>query len=269
MTHNIPLLAAGALLALLLVSPAPGPSGPPVVHGGAEVLSAEEEYVYEVSWSMFKLGTIRLKASPDLRAEAHVDSYDGLPMVDLHSVFYTAMDAELFSLASRSLEKKGGTWQGLEYTYDLPARKLHIEEITQQDPASPPTSRVPKGTLELPDTKFIDGLSIALYPRRFVQANQTVVAPTVLYGKVGKTTFWFTRNVVEEEIDALDYPIRVVEVEGTTDVEGIFGMTGDFIGYFSDDAAGVPIKGELKVLLGTVKVELVRWNRKGWDPPAL
>jgi hypothetical protein len=122
--------------------------------------------------------------------------------------------------------------------------------------------------LSLPDTKFIDGLSIGFFPRRFVQATQTVVVPTVLYGKMGKTTFWFTHNVVEEEIDALDHPVRVVEVEGTTDVEGIFGMTGDFTGYFSDDAVGVPIKGKLKVLIGTVTVELMKWNRKGWSPPA-
>jgi hypothetical protein len=44
-------------------------------------------------------------------------------------------------------------------------------------------------------------------------------------------------------------------------------MTGDFVGWFSDDAAAVPIKGKLKVLLGNVTVELIRWNRKGWNPP--
>jgi hypothetical protein len=267
MSLKIPLLTCLALLPLVGPAPAPSPSEPPVVHEGREVLSAEEEYLYEVSWSMFKLGTIRLKAYPDLHAEAFVDSYEGVPMVDLHSIFYTVMDSALFSLASRSLEKRGESWVGMEYRYDIPAKQLHLEETVQNDPASPPSRRSAKGTLSLPDAKFIDGLSIGFFPRRFVQANQTVTVPTVLYGKMGKTTFWFTRDVVEEEIDALDHPVRVVEVEGNTDVEGIFGMTGDFTGYFSDDAAGVPIKGKLKVLIGTVTVELVKWNRKGWTPP--
>ena len=268
MLQKLPLLAFAAILALAVPSTDPPPAGAPAVRAGTEILSAEEEYVYEVSWSMFKLGTIRLKAYPDLHAEAFVDSYEGVPMVDLHSIFYTVMDSGFFSVASRSLEKKGDNWQGMEYRYDIPARQLHLEETLQKDPASPPSSRSSKGVLSLPDTKFIDGLSIGFFPRRFVQATQTVVVPTVLYGKMGKTTFWFTRNVVEEEIDALDHPVRVVEVEGTTDVEGIFGMTGDFTGYFSDDAVGVPIKGKLKVLIGTVTVELMKWNRKGWSPPA-
>jgi hypothetical protein len=65
----------------------------------------------------------------------------------------------------------------------------------------------------------------------------------------------------------VDSPVRVIEVEGTTTVEGIYGMTGGFRGWFSDDSAAVPIKGRLKVLLGEVEIELTTWNRKGWNPP--
>jgi hypothetical protein len=59
----------------------------------------------------------------------------------------------------------------------------------------------------------------------------------------------------------------VVEVHGNTSAVGVFGMTGEFTGWFSDDEAAVPIKGELKVLLGTVTVELIGWKRSGWSPP--
>ena len=91
--------------------------------------------------------------------------------------------------------------------------------------------------------------------------------PTVLYGKVGTTTYRFTDDKTTESIDALENPVKVVEFEGTTTAVGIFGMTGDFTAWFSDDNAAVPIKGKLKVLLGNVTVELVKWNRKGWNPP--
>jgi hypothetical protein len=267
-----------ALFPLLLLCAAalwPGPSPDnritpnPTGISGRVVLADEEEYIYEVSWSIFKLGTIRIKSFRDFHAEAFIDSYEGLPMVDLHSVHFSVMDSSFYSRGSRSLEKKGEQWWGLDYHYDLPARKILIDETYQKDPYTTPTSRQTKDTLNLPDANFIDGLSIGFFPRRFVQTNQTVVVPTILYGKLGNTTFYFNRKVVDEDIDALDRPVRAVEVEGTTDVEGIFGMTGDFVGWFSDDSLGVPIKGKLKVLLGNVTVELIKWNRKGWNPPMM
>jgi hypothetical protein len=265
----LPLLLV--LASAYVLSPATDSSGTLIPSGvpGRVVLADEEEYVYEVSWSFFKLGTIRIKASTDYHAEAFIDSYEGLPMVDLHSVHFSVMDSLFYSRGSRSLDRKGDQWSGLDYHYDLPGKRIWIDSTYQKDPYAAPTSRSLKDSLILQDVNFIDGLSIGFFPRRFVQTRQTVIAPTVLYGKLGNTTFHFNRKVVEEDIDALDQPVRVVEVEGSTDVEGIFGMTGDFVGWFSDDSLGVPIKGKLKVMLGNVTVELIKWHRKGWNPPTM
>ena len=62
------------------------------------------------------------------------------------------------------------------------------------------------------------------------------------------------------------YPVRVLEVEGSANAVGVYGMTGDFTGWFSDDEAAVLIKGRLKVLLGSVTVELIQWDRKERKP---
>jgi hypothetical protein len=232
-----------------------------------EIINEGEEYVYEVSWTVFKLGTIHLKVSPRYTVEARVDSYPSVPFVDLHSLHYSEMDSSFYSVASHTAEKKESDWWGLNYIYDLPQKRLIIEETHQKDPSQPPFSRQVKDTLDLPSTRFVDGLAIAFYPRLHVHSVGMVDVPTVLYGKVGTTTFDFTGNKTTEEIEAVDYPVRVVEVTGTTTAVGIYGMTGDFTGWFSDDNAAVPIKGKLKVLLGNVTVELVKWNRKGWNPP--
>ena len=241
----------------------PSPSGTP----GNTILAEEEEYIYEVSWSFFKLGTVRVKSFPDLHAEAYVDSYEGVPMVDLHAIQFCVMDSLFYSRGSRALEKKGEQWWGLEYHYDFPAKTIVVDETYQNLPNSTPASHQAKDTLRLQDMQCIDGLSIGFFPRRFIQTSQAIGVPTILYGKLGQTTFYFDRKVVEEEIDALERPVRVVEVEGVTDVKGIFGMTGDFVGWFSDDSLGVPIKGTLKVLIGDITIELTKWNRKGWHPP--
>jgi len=231
------------------------------------ILHDGEELVYEVSWTFFKLGIVRVRTRGDYSAEARIDSYEDLPFVDLHSVHYTWMDSSFFSRGSRSLELRETHWWGLDYIYNLSERTIRVEETVQESLESVPVRRNVVDTVMLADTNFVDGLSIAFFPRAHIQTNTPVNVPTVLYGKLGITSFFFEGNKTTESIEAMDDPVRVVEVEGSTSVVGIYGMTGAFTGWFSDDSAAVPIKGNLKVLLGDVDVELIQWNRDGWDPP--
>jgi hypothetical protein len=257
-----------ALLSLGLVSlPADRTSSFPPPACCSKIMAEEEDLVYEVSWTFFKLGSIRLKTFRDYTAEAHVHSYEGVPFVDLHSIHYTTMDSSFYSRGSRSIEKKENVWTGMNYVYDLPNHRLTVEATLQKDPQSQPDSRSAKDTIHLDTINFIDGLSIAYLPRAFVHSERSIDVPTVLYGKLGTTTFNFSGKKVTEELDALDKPVKAVELTGTTSAEGIYGMTGDFRGWFSDDSAAVPLKGKLKVLIGNVNVELIKWNRKGWNPP--
>jgi len=226
-----------------------------------------EDLVYEVSWTIFKLGTIHLTSHAGYSAEAQIDSYENVPFVDLHAVHCTEMDSAFYSRGCRSAEKKEDEWWGLKYIYDTAGNRLMIEETYQKELRLTPYRRDMRDTIRMETMDFLDGLSIGYFPRSLIHSEQTVTVPTVLYGKLGKTTFRLTNDKTTESIDADDRPIRVVEVDGTTTVRGIFGMNGDFKGWFSDDSAAVPIKGKLKVLLGNVTIELIQWKRAGWNPP--
>lgn len=244
------------------------PPSPLGVLPTSRMLAGGEELTYEVSWSFIDLGTVRLITRDDYTATAYIDSYEGVPVVDLHAVFVTEMDSLFRSLHSRSLELKDGIWVGLDYRYDQSAGKIFIDAVTMADPHGATLTRAPSDTVDLPKTDFVDGLSIAMFPRRFVHTNSRIDVPTILYGKMGNTTFDFTEGPVADELDAVTHPVRMHEVTGATSVVGVFGMTGDFTGWFSDDSAAVPLRGKLKVLLGNVELQLIRWKKAAWSPPA-
>jgi hypothetical protein len=256
------------LIAPILLGPAPDTAVKSHMEGSA-ILAAEEECIYEVRWSLVKLGTIRVRTHPDLHAEAYIDSYDGLPFVNLHSIASCLMDSSLYCRESRMLEKKDNGWWGLEYHLDSESNSIRVDEFQQTAPNAQPTTRTVKDTIPLKDSAFIDGLSIGIFPRRFVRTSQNVVVPTILYGKLGTTTYNFRREIASVDISALDRPVRAVNVKGYTDARGIFGLSGDYEAWFSDDSIGVPIKAKVKVLLGSVTLELTEWNRNGWNPPTM
>lgn len=268
MIRLLHLLAAG--LSMLLFGSAGMRTGG-VMQGSSPtgtLLAEQEEFVYEVTWTIIPLGTIRLLARPDYSADAWIDSYEGIPYVSLHSRYHTQMDTLCYSRGSWSTDKQDdGLWEGLFYHYDTAHRRVIVEETKHNDAEGPAFERNLTDTLTVDTMQFVDGLSIAYLPRTLVHTRRTVDIPTILHGKMGTTTFLLPGEKTSIELDAVDAPVKAVEIEGSTSVVGIFGMSGNFTGWFSDDACAVPLRGTLKVLLGSVTIELVRWNRKGWAPP--
>jgi hypothetical protein len=233
------------------------------------VFQEGEELTYEVSWTLFRIGTVRIRTLPGYRARAWIDSYENIPVVDLHSTYGTTMDSMLFSRESWASERTETGWRGTNYTWEPTGSRVFVEDVTYEDPESPPSGRHMRDTLRLASSRFIDGLSIAYLPRVLAHTTQEAVIQTILNGRLGATTFYFGEERTEEEIDACDHPVKVIQVQGHTNVVGVFGMTGEFTGWFSDDEAAVPIKGKLNVLLGNISIELTGWNRPGWSPPCV
>jgi hypothetical protein len=260
----LPIVAA----AVCALTPLPvSPPSPP-----STVMMPGEELVYEVSWSMFKLGRIRVKVSPVpskgsvYSAVAFSDSYD-LPFVDFHAFSTSEMDSSLFSYGSTLFEKRDSDWFRQVYTFSPSTGVYVTESAFVRDVQSRPQQPPKNDTLQLPYTRFQDGTSILYFARARVHEQRAIGVPTLVRGKAGKTNFYFPGERTTETIDAVSYPIKVIQFEGKAEFEGIFGLTGDFTGWFSDDDAAVPIKAKMKVLLGNIWLELKEWKRGSWLPP--
>ena len=240
----------------------------------ASVMLPGEELVYEVSWTFFKLGKIRVKTLPPSSANsgiaysavAYSDSYE-LPFVDFHAYSTAEMDSTLFSKGASLFEKKDDKWFRQIYYFTPSTRTYVTENSFVQDIQSPPIQPSTFDTLRLSYDRFQDGTSILYFARAHAHDQRGIGVPTLVRGKAGKTNFYFPAEHKTETIDAVSYPIKVVEMEGKAEFEGIFGLTGDFTGWFSDDGAAVPIKAKMKVILGSIILQLKEWKRSGWSPP--
>ncbi len=83
-----------------------------------------------------------------------------------------------------------------------------------------------------------DGLSLFFYAREHALQKMQVKIPTFIDTNEVTTNINFGVDHLEEEIDAVDYPVDVVKLDGRADFVGIFGLTGAFEGVFSNDIAG-------------------------------
>jgi len=69
------------------------------------------------------------------------------------------------------------------------------------------------------------------------------------------------------KIDAIGYPVKTLYLDGKLEGKGIYGLSGAFEGWFTDDEARIPVKAYMNVYVGKVLVELVKYKREGWKPP--
>jgi hypothetical protein len=264
------------LLSLIPAGLAPGHIGPPSRPAPPPdyAVAKGEELLYEVSWWIVKLGTIRMRVTDAVRdsagarqtVRADIDTYENLPFASLHSVSESVLDSEYSSLASLSVTQEGEAWRTLRYDYAAERQALFIERGTTSGRDDRRFSIGKVDTLPI-GPKFQDGLSIFYFARAHLPGGQKMSVPTVIDGHEGRTVFDFHGENTDEEIGVVDYPVDVVRFDGTMEFSGIYGLSGDFEGWFSNDDARVPIKASMQVMLGSIDVELIGWHRDGWSPP--
>jgi len=227
-----------------------------------------EELTYEVSFFGIKLGKIKmvmkqndtLNGKPVIYAESFIKSYDGIPFVDLNVIYNCWMHPKInYAYKFVSNNKTSEGWYYEQILFDYKNKKIRIEGYKKN-------KRIKNVTI-YSKRKWFDGLSLFHVARKLLYIHKNIALPTI----IGEDTVFTTINFLGEkekiDIDAVSYPVRTVYFKGNANWTGLYGMTGKFEGWFSDDDARVPIKAKMKVYVGSVNIELIKWKRKGWKPP--
>jgi len=171
------------------------------------------------------------------------------------------MDRDIYSdwFRSRTVQKSKTNY--VTYNFDYANKKVYFEfgKWGSSIVESRDTTNV--------DTIAQDGLSLFYFARQNLFRGESVHIPTIVNEKVANTTINFVNKSSSVEIDAVAYPVDVVEFQGQADFKGVFGFSGKFEGWFSNDEERVPIVAKMKVLIGKVKIELIKWTKSNWKPP--
>ena len=234
----------------------------------SHVLRVGEDLVYNVRYGPFDLGSVRIVVLQREEIPRHlvyyckalINSYPKVPFVDLHATYESYVDTMMYSHKFVGKLKQDDWWNFSRYTFDYDGKRATLEKGERDTIISK------RDTIGL-DQVYQDGLSLFFNARQNLLSGQSMSIPTLINEQKVTTRINFSGKQDPVEVDAVDYPIDAVRFEGTADFVGIFGLTGDFEGWFSNDEARVPIMAKMKVILGSVTIELMQWKREGWVPP--
>ena len=250
----------------IVVSDLPGQDG--MSSSPSRVIVEGEELVYNVRYGFIDLGQVQVKTGQTVReqgktvfqGDAVIQSYQGVPFVDLHAIYSSNFDSLGFSRHFLGKSREDDSWSFSEYFFQYENDRV-IMEMGSADHVVERRDTVPL------ETRYHDGLSLFFYAREQLFSGKKLTIPTFVMEQKGATLIDFRMERGTLESDFIDYPIDVIGFDGTAKFVGIFGLTGDFEGWFNNDEARVPIKANMKVIIGSVTIELVSWKREGWEPP--
>ncbi|MBK7377624.1 MAG: DUF3108 domain-containing protein [Ignavibacteriales bacterium] len=228
-----------------------------------------EDLTYVVRFGPIELGEVRVKVQNVIKENNHnyfltigyIDSYSGVPFVDLHQIYESKFDTTYYPVFFRGTIKGEEDTTFTEYHFDKKNMKVRVIK----------GNRSPKDiwtdTTGKMESFYQDGLSLFYYARMNLGKNHSENIPCFVAEKKEKTIINFHNEPEGVSIDAVDYDIDCIHLDGNTDFVSIFGLTGYFEGWFSNDEASIPIVAKMKVIIGNITLELKKWKRTGWNPP--
>lgn len=230
--------------------------------------SIGEEFTYIVKYAFINIGELKTKIYAKevmdgkiiYKSSVKIDSYEGLPFVDIHQYYESWFDSTLFPVYFQAYLYYEEDTSYVKYFFKDDNKVQVLRGKFRKKKPSLDT------TISL-DKKYLDGLSLLYFARYNFYKRQTITAPCYVNEDTTSTIIGYHMEEDEVEIDDVDYDISCVMLDGRTNFTGIFGLTGDFEGWFSNDAYRIPIQANLEVLIGSVEVELLQWKKKGWKPP--
>jgi hypothetical protein len=229
-----------------------------------------EELTYVVSYSFMKLGEVKLKIKEKkiingktyYSTIAYIDSYSGIPFVNLHQIYESKVNENLYSGYFRGIVKEEEYSTFTEYYFDYEKnKKIRIKKGKVKP------YQLWNDSTTSADKYYQDGLSIFYFARMKLGKKLSEDIPCYVKEDKVNTHINFYTERFPVSVDAVDYDIDCLRLDGNTDFVSVFGLTGYFEGWFTNDEASVPVVAKMKVIIGNVTLELKSWKRNGWKPP--
>lgn len=235
----------------------------------AQVMMPGEKLTYAVSYLGVPLGQINvfvdsneeLNGNKVFKVRGVMNSNPNIPFVELAAKYESWIDLSVaysHQFIGR-VKLDDGSWDYHQIDFDYAKKKVSTKKIINKE--------THWSFVYNTDKKYNDGMSLFFLARKYTKMKKAIRIPTIVDRDTTFTIINFQNKPVDVKIKAVDYKIKTIYFNGKMEWTGIYGLTGEFEGWFSNDDASIPIRAKMKVYLGSIDIELIDWKRKNWTAP--
>lgn len=226
-----------------------------------ELMRWHETFTYEVRYSFFKLGEVKVETMGDTLYQgqtAHylrtiITSNSGIPFVGKEENHYNTIFAQTDSLPhtlvywTDNIDEE--EFNDTRYKFDYTTGKVYAREKELRD------------TLDIEEPAS-SGQLIFHLGRLFAGTENDFTIPVYLNLEKGYISVDNTLKKEERKYKAFDEPVEAYYGEGESTIDGPFGFKGSFKSWYLADDLRVPLEAHVRVWLGNVKIKLIDYKKE-------
>ncbi len=229
-----------------------------------QIFFTSEYLKYNVEYGWFRLGVLEFSAHPIentdfVEAIITVKSNPSLPFVHLDWKFNSTFDQiKLRTIKYEAFNYSSDTIRTI-YDFRYEEKKVFINRYDKHN-------KLVKSATKVISDFELDAMTL-FYFARFQKKGTNIPKIEIWNDFVKESTSLKVDQKPElVEVENLNRSILTHYVSGKADINGLYGLSGKFSGYFSDDSSSVPVLSKLNVLIGSVTCKLVEYKSKDWHP---
>ncbi len=239
-------------------------------NASAQTIMPGERLEYKISYIGITLANAFVKTERAVNVngvqcyevKAEIQTPSGMPFIDAHIKFNssTQKDLERSQQFIRQIKLKNAEWeyQKLYFNYNG-------QELSNRKWINSKLMHSSRYAIK-PYSKVHDVISLVFNIRNRSYQKGAYSLNAIIDQGIFDVFINTTGRKESAEISAIDYPVRCRYVAGNANWK-MYGMTGFAEAWFSDDQARIPVKAYVDLRIGKAKIELVKWNRPGWNAP--
>jgi len=226
------------------------------------LMNVRETFEYEVRYAFLTLGWVDVELLADTtyngekvhHLRTRIRSNRRVPFVGTRIVNYESLfsrsDSTFYSHEFWRDDVHDDIYDKVRVIFDREKEEVRFLEEGE------PTDTL---TLEEPAS---GGDIVFFYSRLFAGIEEPYELPVYIEGEMGYLTASSSSKTEIRSYDAFDEDVETYLSEGTADVDGPFGFSGEFKSWFLTDDLRVPVEAHVKVIFGNVRVRLISYERE-------
>lgn len=228
-----------------------------------------EELYYEVYYAFINVGWVKFNTEKVIgkkdtyECRAKLKSNDAVPFINVDYEFKSRIEINNNTVRPvyfESRELDDSKVAVITYNFNYDSGFVDIKKVGFN-------SQIEYSKRLWTRTIFQDGLSIFYFARYNFTGTQRLNIPVLINQDSIGVALNYNTDKTDVNVDDIKYDISSLLLEGNTDYELVYGLTGNFEGWFSNDNSKIPLKAKFKVKIGNVTLELKSWKRQSWTPP--
>lgn len=236
-----------------------------------KVLENGEELNYIVYYGFIKIGEVNMKIAKMSTendkiiylAKSTMKSYEGIPFVNLNILFESDLvynGKEIYSKRFKAVDHQDNAVITVEYKFNYDSNYVYVRKDNNGKVERDEKIKFNE------NVKFQDGLSLLYRARMDSFTTENFLIPVFMNESETSVSYYFSSLKEEVFISLFDFDVKTIRCNGVTNFEGVFGLGGEFAGWFSADDMRIPIRSQLNVVIGSITLELNSFKRPGWNP---